>query len=110
MKREPFHPALCLATWKEKYLHELKQRRSDEDPSINELPSKKQGRPLLLGSELDEQVQLFLKQPRANVAVINTAIVMATAESIVQSEDSNLLAKNRGTMLLSKHWACSIMA
>ena len=43
---------------------ELKQRRSDEDPSINELPSKKRGWPLLLGSELDERVQLFLKQLR----------------------------------------------
>ena len=50
-----------LFAWKEKYLYELKQRRSDEDPSENELPSKKRGRPLLLGSELDERVQLFLK-------------------------------------------------
>ena len=32
-----------LFAWKEKYLRELKQRRSDEDPSINELPSKKEG-------------------------------------------------------------------
>ena len=37
-----------LFAWKEKYLRKLKQRRSDEDPSINELPSKKRGRPLLL--------------------------------------------------------------
>ena len=92
-----------LFAWKEKYLYELKQRRSDKDPSVNELPSKKRGRPLLLRSELDERVQLFLKQLRANGAVINTAIVMATAEGIVQNEDSNLLAKNGGTIVLSKH-------
>ena len=50
-----------LFAWKEKYLRKLKQRHSDENPSINELPNKKRGRPLLLGSELDERVQLFLK-------------------------------------------------
>ncbi len=99
-----------LFAWKEKYFHELKQRCSDEDPSINEFPSKKRGWPLLLGSELDERMQLFLKQLRANGAVINTAIVMATAKGIVQSKDSNLLAKNGGTIVLSKYWARSIMA
>ena len=94
-----------LFAWKGKYLYQLKQRRLDEDPSINELPNKKQGCPLLLGSELD----VFLKQLSANGAVINTAIVMATAEGIVQNEDSNLLAKNGGTIVLSNHWACSLM-
>ena len=54
-------------------------------------------------------MKLFLKQLRSNGAVINTAIVMATAEGIVNNEDSNLLAKNGGTIVLSKHWACSIM-
>ena len=50
-----------------------------------------------------------MKQLRANGAVIKTAIVMATVEGIVQSKDSNLLAKNGGTIVLSKHWAHSIM-
>ena len=54
-------------------------------------------------------MQLFLKQLRANGAVINTAIVMATVEGIVQSKDSDLLAKNGGTIVLSKHWARSNM-
>ena len=43
-----------LFAWKGKYLHKLKQRHSDKDPSVNELPNKKRGRPLLLGSELDK--------------------------------------------------------
>ena len=71
-----------LFAWKGKYLDQVKQRSSDEDSNKNKLPSKKRGRPLLLGSELDEQVQLFLKQLRANGAVINTAIIMAMAEDI----------------------------
>ena len=98
-----------LFAWKEKYLYEFKQRHSDEDPYVNGLPNKKRGYPLLLGSGLDERVQLFLKQLRANRAVINTAIVVVTPEGIVQSEDSNLLAKNGGTIVLSKHWAHSLM-
>ena len=98
-----------LFAWKGKYLYELKQRHSDKDPSRNELPSKKRGRSLLLESELDKRVQLFLKQLHANGAVINTAIVMATAEGIVRNEDSNLLAKNGGTIVLSKHWARPLM-
>ena len=63
---------------------------------MHELPSKMRGHPLLLRSELDERVQLFLKQLHGNGVVINTAIVMATAEGIVQNKDSNLLAKNGG--------------
>ena len=58
---------------------------------------------------LDERVKLFLKQLHSNGAVINTAIVMAMVEGIVNNEDSNLLAKNGGTILLSKHWALFIM-
>ena len=81
----------------------------DEDSNINEFPSKKQGQPLLLESEFDERVQLFLRQLHANGAIINMAIVMATVEGIEQSKDSNLLAKNGGTIVLSKHWAYSIM-
>ena len=34
---------------------------------------------------------------------------MATAKGIVQNKDSNLLAKNGGHIVLSKHWARSIM-
>ena len=98
-----------LFAWKEKYLYELKQRCSDEDPSINELPNKKREHPLLFGSELDEQVQLLLKQLHANGTMINTAIVMATAEGIIQNKDSNLLAKNEGTIVPSKHWARSLI-
>ena len=41
--------------------------------------------------------------------MINTAIVIACAEGIVISKDSNLLAQNGGHMSLSKDWAKSLM-
>ena len=39
---------------------------------------------------------------RTNGAVINTAIVMATAEGIMRNYDSNLLVKNSGSIAITK--------
>ena len=61
----------------------------------------KQGCPLLLRNELDERVQNFLRALHTNGAVINTAIVVATAEGIVWNYDSNLLVKNGGTIAIT---------
>ena len=35
---------------------------------------------------------------------------MAAAERIVQNSDSKLLAKNGGNIIISKHWAKSLLA
>ena len=43
---------------------------------------------------MDTQVEVFLKQLHKNGAVVNGAIVMATAEGIVQNHYSGLLASN----------------
>jgi len=56
---------------------------------------------LLLRNELDERVQNFLRALHTNGAVINTAIVVATAEGIVWNYDSNLLVKNGGTIAIT---------
>jgi len=96
--------------WKVKYLEALNKKRGPgESRDVTALPKKKRGRPLLLGKELDKHVETFLRQLRANGVVINTAIVMATAEGIVCSKDSNLLAQNGGPILISKYWAKSLM-
>ena len=65
----------------------------DITTEIKELPSKKRGRPLMLGAELDLQVETFLKELHSNGGVVNTTITMAAAEGIVQNSDSKLLAK-----------------
>ena len=69
------------------------------------MPPKKQGRPPLLGTELDHRVQLYVKELHASGAIINTAIVMATGEGIVQHHDMNLLAKHGGPIAITKLWA-----
>ena len=80
--------------WKVKYLDALNKKRGPgESAEVTALPKKKRGRPLLLGKELDKHVETFLtsqRQLRVNGVVINTAIVMATAEGIVCNKDSNL--------------------
>ena len=98
-----------IYAWKEKYLQELAKRRHEDKPEVDELPAKKKGRPLMLGAELDKLVELYLKELRSKGAVVNSAIVMAAAEGIVKTKDSNLLAKNGGPILISKDWAKSLM-
>ena len=52
-----------IYTWKAKYVQELAKRRREKDitTEIKELPSKKRGCPLILGAELDSQVENFFK-------------------------------------------------
>ena len=68
------------------------------------LETKKRGRPLLLGKELDGQVKMYITALRSNGAVINSAIVMACAEGLVKSHDSNLLQSNCGHIVFYFEW------
>ena len=94
------------AKWKTKYLQQVAaRRRANEDTSVKELVNKKTGRPLMLGEDLDKQVQAYLKELRENGAVVNTAITIACARGVVKNVDSNLLECNGGHISLTKHWA-----
>ena len=96
--------------WKDAYLLELKRKRSAGDISdVVLLPSKKIGRPLLLGDELDKQVQAYITSLRSGHAVVNTTIVLALAEGIIKGNDPGLLASNGGSIELTRDWAKSIM-
>ena len=77
--------------------------------TINELPEKKRGRPCLLGEDLDKQVRSYLIALRERGGVVNTAIVLACADGIVKSNDSNLLACNGGHVVFTRSWGKSIL-
>ena len=68
------------------------KRRASIDPNAapteewNELPRKKDGRPLLLPNELDNQVKEYIKALRQHGLPINTHVVVAAAEGIVMNE------------------------
>jgi hypothetical protein len=96
-----------VRTWKQQYLKEISNlKREGKDTSvIKAIESKKRGRPLKLGEELDKQVRAYLKAFRENGAVVNTAIAMACAQGVIKAHDSNLLECNGGHISLTKTWA-----
>ena len=66
------------------------------------------GRPLLIGKELDRQVQEYLKYLREQGSAVNSAIAIATAEGVVRNVDAILLACNGGG-IISKPWARALL-
>ncbi len=65
-------------------------RCGEDNLTVSELPTKKKGRLLLLGKELEEQVRAYLTSLRENGAVVNTAILIACAEGIVKTKDCKI--------------------
>jgi hypothetical protein len=92
---------------KKEYTQKLKEiitaSSCSEEPvtmEITTLPKKVQGRPLLLGKELDLLVQQYIKALRKTSSVVNTAIVQAVGEGIVQARDPSLLKIHGGYLLV----------
>lgn len=102
--------------FKDDYIRELsvtKDRvkldgKTDSIAPILALPTRQQGRPLLLGKELDDKVQQFIITTRANKGVINTSIVMGAAEVIIAANDSSKLLRNGGHIMITKAWVKSL--
>ena len=95
---------------KDEYVRALAQKKNDpEGPVVKCLPTKAQGRPLLLGQELDKAVQEYIEATRAAGGDVNTAIVMAAAVGIVSSRDVTKLSSNGGYVNITKTWAKSLL-
>ena len=98
------YPELSL---KETTVRRLKNQYQDELHVKQEVPTaeafagKKNGRPLMIGEELDKQVQEYITYMRSTGTTVNTAVVIACAEGILMHEDTNLLTR----VDLSKGWA-----
>ena len=76
---------------------------------VQELPCRKEGRPLLLPDKLDHQVQEYLKELHVHGVAINSAIVIATAQGYIMNKDANLLSCNGGGINLTTDWAKSLL-
>ena len=97
---------------KNEYLAEIRKRRREDatgENAVTELPSKKRGRPTLLGKELEEKVKAYITVLREDGAVVNTKITIASTKGVILSHDANLLAANGGHIELTKHWAKSFL-
>ena len=60
------------------------------------LPSKHQGRPLLLGKKLDQAIQEYITNLRAVGEVVNVSIVIGAARGIICTQNSDVLLENGG--------------
>ena len=70
-----------------------------DDSDVVELPQKKKGHPLLIGSKLDDQVKSYVQYLRTKGTPVNTAVVLGVAH------DSTLLPSNGGSIVIGKPWA-----
>ena len=95
-----------VRTCKTKYTEGLRKRKPTEPLPIKTLPDQKQGRPLLLGDELDTAVQAYVESIRKLGGVVNTAIVLGGAEAIIADRDRTLL----DTLAPGKDWAKSLLS
>ena len=77
-------------------------------PVVKSLPLKPQGRPVLLGVELDMAVQQYVQALRT-AGVVNTTIVMAAAMGIVSARDPTKLTSHGGHINITKTWAKSLL-
>lgn len=66
------------------------KKKSNE---VKELPRNKTGRPLLIGEELDVQIQQYIKDLKKRGLAINTTVVIAAGNSIVMAHDANQLVE-----------------
>ena len=97
-----------VLNFKKRYFEALSwQRKSGElQLTVRMIPTKKQGRPLLL-HDLDAKVQWYIQALRAAGAPISTQIIQAGAEGILTASDRTLLVENGGCIALSCGWALS---
>ena len=93
--------------WRNLYQAELKMRVSRKEPDfdIKVIPEKKMWHPLLLGIDLDKEVQAYLRTICKAGCPIDTAVTLGAATGLVRRKDSNLLAANGGPIVLTRGWA-----
>ena len=92
------------------YLEEVsRKRKAGEDMTITSLPAKRRCRPLLLGEELDQKVQQYLRAIRKSGGAVSTAIVLGAARGIILKTNRTLLAEYGGHVVLTKDWAKTLM-
>ena len=87
-----------------------KRLREEEDLTVGDLPLKiRRGRPLLLGMNLDKQVQEYILKLREHGCAVNTTVVIAAARGLSRMIDRTRLSECGGPATLSASWAKSLL-
>lgn len=103
----PELPESTVRSFKIKYNNALESGQGSGE-AIDKIPSKRRGRPKLLG-DYDVQVQQFVKALQQSGTVVTPQVVIAAAEGIVSANNKEILASNGGNVSLKKTWAVSLM-
>ena len=83
-------------------------RKAPRGRRVDKIVSRKCGRPLALGKELDDDAQKFVKALRKAGTPINTAVILAAVERIITAKDRTLLVCNSGHIKLKGRGTCKI--
>jgi len=80
----------------------VESRKRSPTSGIQQLITKRRGRPLLIGDHLEAEVRLLIETLRKDGIAVNTEVVIGTVIGVATSYDANLLAKNGGPIDISK--------
>ena len=94
---------------KKAYLKGVEKRRAEDEGDVTVLPVNKRGRPVLLGEELDQKVQAYLRRVRDGGGVVSSRIAIAAARGILLSTDKLKLLEYGGHIQLNSTWAYSLL-
>ena len=87
------------------YRHAVSKRvKLGESTVINKLPEIGRGISNLIGDDMDQKVQAYIKNVRAGGGNISAAGIMGAAEGI-----SLYYGKKKHVKLISRHWAYSLL-
>ena len=75
-----------------------------ESAVLSSLPERKRGRPKLIGDNVDQQVQLYIKNVREGGGNVSARVVMGAAQDTLEYYGKDDLAK-----LINRHWAYSLL-
>ena len=90
---------------KNQYFDELKKRpRCGDLDDFRELPTKKRGRSLLLGEEVDRQVRTYLNAMHGRGCAVNTAVAISVGLGIARKHGSFITGTGEN-LLLTNDWA-----
>lgn len=84
-------------------MHILRNFKLGEELIVDVLPSKKRGRPVLLGEKLDKHLQQLIITMRTRGTPIGTSVVIGIGQGILMKYKSNCDIK------LNKEWARSVL-
>ena len=85
------------------------KKKVKETGEVTILHEKRRGRRVLLGADLDEKVQLYLKKVREGGGVVTARIAMAAAKGILMSSNRGALVEFGGHIAITKSWAFSLL-